>query len=98
MRTDTCEREMWPITAWASGIVSAATLVMAVAAIWTESGKLGRTAVISLVVAVVLWVITAALAETEVTYSVKPRGWRQLRRDAEREAYIAKLERETGLR
>ena len=92
------ERKVWPIAAWASGIVTAATLGMGVAAIWVESGKLGKTAVISMVVTIVLWVIAAALAETEVTYSVKPRGWRKLRRDAEREAYIAKLEREMGLR
>lgn len=98
MRIDTCKRKTWPIAAWASGIVTTATLVMAVAAIWTESGKLGGTAVISVFFAVALYILTAALADCEITYSVKPRGWRKLRRDAEREAYISKLEREVGLR
>lgn len=98
MRIDTCERDIWPITAWAGGIVTAATIAMAVAAIWLESGKLGITAVISLFVATFLWIATDAFASGEITYSVKPRGWRKLRRDAEREAYRAKLERETGLR
>ena len=98
MWIDTCERAVWPITAWAACVVTAATIGMGVAAIWVESGKLGGTATISLFVAIALWITTGAFADYKTTYTVKPRGWRKLRRDAEREAYRAKLEREVGLR
>lgn len=98
MRIDTCEREIWPIAAWASGIVTATTIAMAIAAIWVGSGKLGGTAAISFFVSILLWLATESLAVCKITYTVKPRGWRKLRRDAEREAYVAKLERETGPR
>ena len=98
MWIDTCERKIWPIAAWASGIVTATTIAIAIAAIWVGSGKLGGTATISLFVAIGLWITTGAFADCKITYAVKPRGWRKLRRDAEREAYIDKLEREVGLR
>ena len=40
---------------------------------------------------------TVGAALDKATYTKKPRGWRKLRRTAEREAYIRKLEREAGL-
>lgn len=39
-------------------------------------------------------VATGSAAGCYATYTKKPRGWRQMRRDAEREAYIKQLEKE----
>lgn len=88
------ERPVWPILAWVSGALLVAMLGM----IYLVSFVDGRWAGF-LFINILAFVPTTAsiFLLGDVTYKRKPRGWRKLRRDRERQAYIEQLERETGI-
>lgn len=91
--SDVLEREVWPIFAWITGGLFPSMLAL----IWAVSFVDERWAGFFFTNALLL-VSSAICAGTTaiegVTYMKKPRGWRRLRREAERRAYIEQLERE----
>ncbi|MGV2820482.1 hypothetical protein ABZX73_06340 [Brevibacterium casei] len=91
MRTP--ERPVWPILGW----VSAALLVASVALLWVSFFVDVRYAVFAVfaILACGFSISGVFIAiEFDWTYEKKPRGWRELRQQAERKAYIEQLEKE----
>ena len=91
--SDVLKRKVWPIFAWISGglFVSMLALIWAVSFVDDRWGGFLAVNVISLLASTVA---LAGFAGDGETYTAKPRGWRKLRREAERQAYIERLERE----
>lgn len=87
------KRYVWPILAWLSGGMFASLLVTIFLTAFVD-GRWGPFILVSSIASVVCVSVTAAAASEGATYTKKPRGWRQMRRDAEREAYIKQLEKE----
>ena len=90
---DMLERKVWPIFAWITGslFISMLALIWAVSFVDDRWGGFLAVNVISLIAATVA---TAGSAADGNTYTKRPRGWRRLRREAERRAYVEQLERE----
>lgn len=91
--SDVLKRKVWPIFAWITG----GSLASMLALIWAVSfvdDRWGGFLIASILLLIVSAICTGTTAADDVTYTKKPRGWRKLRREAEREAYIKKLERE----
>lgn len=87
------DRPVWPIFAWISGGLFASML----APIWAVSFVDNRWEgflVVNVLALLASVVTTFAFAVEGTTYTKRPRGWRKLRREAERQAYIERLERE----
>ena len=91
--SDLLRRPVWPIFAWISGglFVSMLALIWAVSFVDDRWGGFLAVNVISLIAAAIA---TVGFAGEGDTYTKRPRGWRKLRREAERQAYIERLERE----
>ena len=91
--SDVLDRKVWPIFAWITGglFLSMLALIWAVSFVDERWGGFLAVNVISLIVATVA---TAGFAADGNTYTKRPRGGRRLRREAERQAYIERLERE----
>ena len=91
--SDVLKRKVWPIFAWITGGLLASTLAL----IWAVSfvdDRWGGFLTVSILFLIASVICTGITAADDVTYWKRPRGWRRLRREAEREAYIKKLERE----
>lgn len=91
--SDMLERKVWPIFAWITGslFISMLALIWAVSFVDDRWGGFLSANVFILLAS---GVATLAFAYMDVTYTKRPRGWRKLRREAERQAYIERLERE----
>ena len=90
---DMLEREVWPIFAGISGGLLISMLALTWAVSFVDERWYGCL-VANGVCLVASMICTAATATHGATYTTKPRGWRKLRREAERRAYIEQLERE----
>lgn len=90
------KRYVWPIFAWLSGGMFASLLVTIFLTAFVD-GRWWPFILVSSIASVVCVIVTAVAASEGATYTMKPRGWRKLRRDAEREAYIKQLEKEARL-
>lgn len=89
----TLERPVWPILGW----VSAALLVASVALLWVSFFVDVRYSLFAVfaILACCFSISGVFIAiECDWTYEKKPRGWRKLRRQAERKAYMEQIEKE----
>lgn len=91
--SDVLERKVWPIFAWISGVLFAATLLLTWAASFVDN-RWGGFLAVNVIMLTAATIATAGFAVEGDTYTRRPRGWRKLRREAERQAYIERLERE----
>ena len=91
--SDRGERPVWPIFAWISGGLLVSTLTLTWAVSFVDGRWEAFLAVNTLLLLTSLIPLGVCLLE-DMTYTKKPRGWRKLRREAERQAYIERLERE----
>jgi len=90
------KRYVWPILAWITGGLLA--LVSWLGYLTEFVDERWEDFVISATILVIFSAAgTISAGVSQLTYTKKPRGWRKLRRDAEREAYIKQLEKEAGL-
>lgn len=87
------DRSLWPWFAWPAGLSLIGVFLSTGATAFGDSAWWPFILLTSLTT-VVFGITTAATAADKVTYRSKPRGWRKMRADAEREAYIRDLERE----
>ena len=87
----------WPIFAWPAGIFATITLALALVAVWSGDDRFGQTAIVTGTSSSILAIGACFSWSCLATYTAKPRGWRKIRREKEREAYIRHLEQELGL-
>ena len=91
--SDVLKRKVWPIFAWISGGLFTSMLAL----IWATSfvdNRWGGFLAVNVISLMASTIATAGFAAEGNTYTKRPRGWRKLRWEAERQAYIERLERE----
>lgn len=91
--SDVLERKVWPTFAWISGGLFLSMLALIWAVSFVDS-RWGGFLSVNLALLIAGTICTGGCVADGNTYRKRPRGWRKLRREAEREAYIRQLERE----
>lgn len=87
------KRSLWPWFAWGSGVMFALSLGSMFAGLFID-GRWGIFCALSIPLMVAGIITTSIVAYNQVEYRAKPKNWRKVRAEYEREAYIKDLERE----